>query len=66
MPANPVAENVLGTMGGSLSVSKFRAPAHPLLVLVSAGTICWTVQLVPQVWKSWRTKSTEGLSEYLV
>ncbi|KAI8996441.1 PQ loop repeat-domain-containing protein [Trametes punicea] len=34
--------------------------------LGTIGTICWTVQLVPQVWKSWRTKSTEGLSEWLV
>ncbi|KAM5534639.1 hypothetical protein V8D89_011651 [Ganoderma adspersum] len=44
MAANPVAENVFGTI----------------------GTICWTIQLVPQVWKSWRTKSTDGLSEYLM
>ncbi|KAI1793503.1 PQ-loop-domain-containing protein [Ganoderma leucocontextum] len=44
MPANPVAENVFGTI----------------------GTICWTVQLVPQVWKSWRSKSTDGLSEHLM
>ncbi|KDQ61337.1 hypothetical protein JAAARDRAFT_149976 [Jaapia argillacea MUCL 33604] len=44
MPANPVAENVLGTM----------------------GTIFWTAQLVPQVWKSYRSKSTEGLSPLLV
>ncbi|KZT03515.1 uncharacterized protein LAESUDRAFT_704493 [Laetiporus sulphureus 93-53] len=32
---------------------------------VGRGTICWTVQLIPQIWKSWRTKSIEGLSEYL-
>ncbi|EPQ56613.1 hypothetical protein GLOTRDRAFT_138294 [Gloeophyllum trabeum ATCC 11539] len=44
MPANAVAENVLGTM----------------------GTICWTAQLLPQIWKSWRTKDTEGLSHWLV
>jgi len=30
------------------------------------GALCWTIQLVPQVWKSWREKSTEGLSHYLV
>nr|VWP02124.1 Cap60p [Ganoderma boninense] len=35
-------------------------------VFGTMGTICWTVQLVPQVWKSWRTKSTDGLSEYLM
>lgn len=44
MHPNPVAENVLGTM----------------------GTIFWTIQLLPQIWKSWREKSTEGLSEWLV
>ncbi|KAI0741616.1 PQ-loop-domain-containing protein [Daedaleopsis nitida] len=44
MPANFVAENVIGTI----------------------GTICWTIQLIPQIWKSWRTKSTVGLSEYLM
>ena len=30
------------------------------------GTICWTAQLVPQIWKSFRSKSTEGLSDWLV
>ena len=30
------------------------------------GTILWTVQLLPQVYKSWRTKSTEGLSGALM
>ncbi|THH32022.1 hypothetical protein EUX98_g2169 [Antrodiella citrinella] len=44
MPANKVAENVLGTI----------------------GAICWTVQLIPQIWKSWRSKSTDGLSLWLV
>ncbi|KAJ7923522.1 PQ loop repeat-domain-containing protein, partial [Mycena leptocephala] len=44
MPANPIAENVFGTI----------------------GAVCWTVQLVPQVWKSWREKSTQGLSPWLV
>ncbi|TDL24079.1 hypothetical protein BD410DRAFT_786774 [Rickenella mellea] len=44
MPVNPVAENVLGTI----------------------GAICWTGQLLPQVWKSWRTKDTEGLSHWLM
>ncbi|KAJ7667085.1 PQ loop repeat-domain-containing protein [Mycena rosella] len=35
-------------------------------VFGTLGTICWTAQLVPQVWKSYREKSTEGLSEWLV
>ncbi|KAH9943834.1 PQ loop repeat-domain-containing protein [Amylocystis lapponica] len=34
--------------------------------LGTIGAICWTVQLIPQIWKSWREKSTEGLSHYLV
>ncbi|KAG5732656.1 hypothetical protein E4T56_gene16780 [Termitomyces sp. T112] len=44
MIVNPVAENVLGTI----------------------GAICWSGQLIPQIWKSWREKSTAGLSPYLV
>ncbi|KAJ7097237.1 PQ loop repeat-domain-containing protein [Mycena belliarum] len=44
MPANVVAENVMGTI----------------------GTICWTVQMVPQIYKSYHDKSTEGLSPWLV
>ncbi|GBE86623.1 hypothetical protein SCP_0905020 [Sparassis crispa] len=35
-------------------------------VLGTIGAICWTVQLVPQIWKSWRTKSTEGLSDWFI
>jgi len=35
-------------------------------VFGTLGTICWTAQLVPQVWKSYREKSTQGLSEWLV
>ncbi|PCH44423.1 PQ-loop-domain-containing protein [Wolfiporia cocos MD-104 SS10] len=34
--------------------------------LGTLGTICWTIQLVPQIWKTWRDKSTEGLSMFLV
>ncbi|KAI0369137.1 hypothetical protein BV20DRAFT_1036659 [Pilatotrama ljubarskyi] len=44
MPANPAAENALGTI----------------------GTICWTVQLIPQIWYSYHLHSTEGLSEWLM
>ncbi|PFH51948.1 hypothetical protein AMATHDRAFT_58178 [Amanita thiersii Skay4041] len=35
-------------------------------VLGTIGTICWTAQLVPQIWKSWREKKTDGLSPWLV
>ncbi|KAF7301030.1 hypothetical protein MIND_00666800 [Mycena indigotica] len=35
-------------------------------VFGTMGTICWTVQLTPQVWKSYRDKSTQGLSPWLV
>ncbi|KAI0825804.1 PQ loop repeat-domain-containing protein [Irpex lacteus] len=34
--------------------------------LATIGTICWTLQVVPQIWKSYREKSTEGLSPWLV
>ncbi|EIW59792.1 uncharacterized protein TRAVEDRAFT_28795 [Trametes versicolor FP-101664 SS1] len=34
--------------------------------LGTIGTICWTLQLLPQIWYSYRTKSTEGLSEWLM
>ncbi|KAH9973569.1 hypothetical protein BGW80DRAFT_245957 [Lactifluus volemus] len=32
----------------------------------SAEAIFWTVQLIPRLIKTWRTKSTEGLSPWLV
>ncbi|TBU30586.1 hypothetical protein BD311DRAFT_754599 [Dichomitus squalens] len=32
-------------------------------VLGTMGTICWTVQLLPQLWHTYRSKSVEGLSE---
>ncbi|KAJ7694619.1 PQ loop repeat-domain-containing protein, partial [Mycena rosella] len=35
-------------------------------VLGTIGAVCWTAQLIPQLWKSWREKSTEGLSPWLV
>ncbi|EIM86847.1 uncharacterized protein STEHIDRAFT_131391 [Stereum hirsutum FP-91666 SS1] len=34
-------------------------------VLGTIGTVCWCGQLLPQIWKSYRTKSTEGLSHWL-
>jgi uncharacterized protein with PQ loop repeat len=30
-------------------------------VLGTIGTVCWCVQLLPQIWRNFRTKSTEGL-----
>ena len=30
------------------------------------GTICWTIQLVPQIWHTYRSKSVEGLSEHFM
>ncbi|TFK26255.1 hypothetical protein FA15DRAFT_667752 [Coprinopsis marcescibilis] len=30
------------------------------------GMACWAAQLIPQIWKSWRSKSTTGLSEWLM
>ncbi|KAJ7181082.1 PQ loop repeat-domain-containing protein [Mycena filopes] len=43
-----------------------RANAVAENVLGTIGTVCWTAQLLPQVWKSWREKSTHGLSPWLV
>lgn len=66
MPTNAVAENVLGTFGEYSQlpvlindVDSMRSQS------ASTGAVCWMIQLVPQVWKSWREKSTEGLSAYL-
>ncbi|KAI0505652.1 PQ-loop-domain-containing protein [Xylaria bambusicola] len=30
-------------------------------VLGTIGTVLWSIQLIPQAWTNWRTKSTEGL-----
>lgn len=30
-------------------------------VLGTIGTVLWCIQLVPQIWTNWRTKSTDGL-----
>ncbi|GAA6013767.1 hypothetical protein JCM11491_005091 [Sporobolomyces phaffii] len=30
--------------------------------LATMGAVCWGLQLVPQIWKSWRRKDTQGLS----
>ena len=30
-------------------------------VLGTIGTILWCIQLIPQIWTNWRTKSTDGL-----
>ncbi|CAE6470783.1 unnamed protein product [Rhizoctonia solani] len=35
-------------------------------ILATIGTVLWTAQLVPQVVKSYRDKSTEGLSPWLM
>ena len=36
-----------------------------LSAAIFSGTVCWMIQLVPQIWKSWREKSTEGLSPFI-
>ncbi|KAF5336003.1 hypothetical protein D9611_006327 [Ephemerocybe angulata] len=35
-------------------------------VLGTMGTVCWSGQLLPQIWKSWREKSTKGFSHWLM
>ena len=43
-----------------------RCPKIEADTIPVAGTVCWTVQLLPQLWYSYRLKSTEGLSEWLM
>jgi len=35
-------------------------------VFGAIGMICWAVEPIPQIWKSYRSKSTDGLSMWLV
>lgn len=65
MPVNSVAENAFGYLGESHALSPSDMRSFTINNLIP-GAICWTVQLIPQIWKSWRTKSTEGLSHWLV
>ncbi|KAJ5903243.1 PQ loop repeat protein, partial [Penicillium tannophilum] len=30
-------------------------------VLGTIGTVCWCIQLIPQIWHNWKRKKTEGL-----
>lgn len=30
-------------------------------VLGTIGTILWCIQLIPQIWTNWRSKSTDGM-----
>lgn len=63
MPINSAAKNVFGTLGALLP--SFLCSLESQLSII--GTVCWTVQLVPQqLWKSHREKDTTGLSCTLV
>jgi uncharacterized protein with PQ loop repeat len=35
-------------------------------VFGTIGAVLWSVQIIPQIWKSYRTKETEGLSTLLM
>ncbi|KAH8111042.1 PQ loop repeat-domain-containing protein [Phellopilus nigrolimitatus] len=35
-------------------------------VFGTIGTVCWSGQIIPQIWKSWKEKATEGLSHWLM
>jgi hypothetical protein len=65
MPVNALAENIFGTIGPALFVPS-RVSHTLILSHIATGAILWTVQLIPQLFKSYRTKSTEGLSPWLV
>lgn len=30
-------------------------------ILGTIGTVCWCIQLVPQIWRNYRTKKTDGI-----
>lgn len=55
---------------GCGSLSSFLLYAVLTLIVfneyVLTGLICWTSQLIPQVWKVYRNKSTEGLASTLL
>lgn len=34
--------------------------------LATIGAILWSIQVIPQIYKSYKTKSTEGLSPHLM
>ncbi|KAF7331490.1 hypothetical protein MKEN_00027900 [Mycena kentingensis (nom. inval.)] len=68
MPTNKVAENVFGTLGAALPIRLrllWGILKHTRRAFLT-GTVCWTIQLIPQVLKSYREKSTKGLSPWLV
>jgi hypothetical protein len=68
MPVNALAENIFGTLGPAVCC----IPGYPhnlisiFFCIATTGAILWTVQLIPQLIKTWRTKSVEGLSPWLV
>ncbi len=35
-------------------------------VFGTIGAVLWSIQIIPQIYKSYRTKSTEGLSATLM
>lgn len=35
-------------------------------VFGTIGAVLWTIQILPQIWKSYRSKNTEGLSGFLM
>lgn len=61
MPTNRIAENFFGTLG-QLSYMCVQQLSNR----EETGTVCWTFQLLPQIIKSWRERSTYGLSPWLV
>ena len=63
MPENRIAENFFGTLGELLMCT-----LHDYLLSNQddSGATCWSIQLIPQIVKSWRQRSTHGLSHWLV
>lgn len=56
-----IYEIVAGAMAGST----YPCPAADK-ALATIGAVLWSVQIIPQIIKSYRTKNTDGLSPYLM
>jgi len=62
MFVNPLAENICGTIGGQTSVQVNDARN----LLCSVGTVLWSGQIIPQIIKTHRERTSVGLSPYLM
>jgi hypothetical protein len=62
MVESPVLQNVFGTICGWNGLILEEIPDAQ----AALGTILWSAQIVPQIYQNYKTKSTFGLSPYLM